>query len=104
MASITFEGPNALNLAERSTAVASYPDEAAMATVQALCSLNGYQPVIDGAPNPVGPGTFAIQRIMQFCRDAVVLYQSQQAQRDASVAVAAALAPLDKVTIETVAP
>lgn len=100
MASITFEGPNLLNPAERASTVASFSDEALGAVVQALCTAYGYQPVIDGEPNPEGPGTFAINRILDFCRDHARAYATKQAQTQAVEKVAELLAPLDNISLE----
>lgn len=114
MASITFEGPNALGGDERITTAVRFDDSLMLLTVQSLCANYNYQPTIrnpefdpaadqpETVPNPVGPGTFAIERIMDFCRDNVRKFSTEQAARDAAAAALAALSAVDHLEIERV--
>lgn len=96
MASITFEGPNPLNPAETSKTVLSVPDELLLSVVEAGCTINGYQFTInetdngklvynkDGSisqiANPVGPGTFIIQKTIEVWKSWVVSHKNRLAE------------------------
>lgn len=110
MASITFEGldPTDPSGQSRSASKVSMPDEVMLLAVEAICVAYKYQPTVlnDGGEtiaNPVGPGTFAIQKIVDFCTDHVQSYGPKKAAKIASDAEVEKLRPLkETIKIEQV--
>ncbi len=105
MASITFEGPNPLSPAERSETTAKFSDETMLATVEAICHSYGYSFTVkneqgEDTPNPTGPGTFAIEKILAFCRDTTVAFNTNRAQEVARATATESLKKLDDITLE----
>ena len=96
MASIRFEGPNPLNLSERSEIVVNLSDEALLAVVQAFCELEGYDPEIHS-----GPGIFTIQKTLDFWTQKAEYNIKRKASIDMNVIVDEQIAPLkDSITLE----
>lgn len=100
MAEIKFTGPNPLDPTKESVTVLTVPDELLLKVVEATCATHGYEqtvPVIkngqpafneDGTykrePNPVGPGTFTIQKTIEWWQGIVMGYKASQDERAAS--------------------
>ncbi len=95
MASITFEGPNPVNLEERSTTVVNISDEAMLMVVQALCELEGYNPELEG------PGTFTIRKTVEFWTQKAEYNILRKAKLEVESTVSQQIEPLkSSITIE----
>lgn len=107
MPSIVFNGPNPLDPTNPTmvTTTVDVETNSFLVTVQALCVNYGYQPTITSwdmtdpnnpravtIANPIGPGNFAIQQILNFCRDNVASYIANQAISTAQQTAATNLA------------
>lgn len=100
MASITFTGPDPTNLAGPAVSTVVQVDDASfIVTVQSICANRSYQPMVPGSvnedgtpgplvPNPVGPGEFTIQCILDFCHSSVIQAITAQHQADAAAKAA----------------
>lgn len=79
MATILFNSPNPQNPAARMETLVTLDDAHVLSFVTAICNLRGYQPIINGAPNPEGPGIFAIRHAMYWREDMIKQYEKLQA-------------------------
>ncbi len=119
MATITVEGPDPTNLPDgRATMQIDILDQGLLLVVQAMCTAYNYQTTVanpDFNPekeesednlrnvvNPVGPGTFALQKTVDFWMDHGRAYAKKQGEVQGGQAALEQVAPLAQVTIKEV--
>lgn len=119
MATITIEGPDPTNLPDgRATMKIEMLDQGLLLVVQAMCADYKYQTTIqnpyfdqlieesESNPrtiiNPVGPGTFALKKTVDFWMDHGKSYAKKQGEIQGGQAALDQVEPLAQVTITQV--